>query len=73
MSWNGYEQMLHVSGTRRRVYAVEEMPTNDMGDFINSATRVQNMINNNLTGLLLNIGDILEIPKMNKSIKETKS
>ena len=45
--------MLHVSGTRRRVYLVEEMPTNDTGDFINPATRVQSMINNNLTGLLL--------------------
>ena len=65
--------MFHVSGTRQRVYAVEEMLTNDTGDFINPATRVQSMINNNLTGLLLNIGDILEILKMNKSIKETKS
>ena len=49
------------------------MPTNDTGDFINPATRVHSMINNNLTGLLPNIGDILEISKMNNSIKETKS
>ena len=58
-------------GTRQRVYSVEEMPTNDTGDFINPATRVQSMINNNLTGLFLNIGDILKISKMDNSIIET--
>ena len=51
---------------------LEKMPTKIIPEtFINSATRVQSRSINikNLTGLLLNIGDILE---MNNSIKDNK-
>ena len=72
---NGYEHTVSVSDSvmnKTESLLLGKMPTKIIPEtFINSATRVQSRSINikNLTGLLLNIGDILE---MNNSIKDNK-